>query len=106
MSHLYWQRGAAGHWLAPIIALAAGTGMRRTELCQLRWSDVDLDARRLAVRQSKTEAGVRQLFLGDDVVAVLRDHLAEQQEHLRRIGVVWRADGYTFAPDPLHLNVP
>ena len=32
--------------------MAIGTGLRRGELLALRWSDVNLDARRLTVRRS------------------------------------------------------
>jgi integrase len=37
--------------------LAATTGMRRAELLGLRWTDVDLDAGRLAVRSTRVRAG-------------------------------------------------
>jgi len=35
----------------PLFRLAAMTGMRRGEVCGLRWPDVDLDAARVEVRQ-------------------------------------------------------
>ena len=35
--------GGASLRLAPLLMLAAVTGMRRGELCALRWSDVDVD---------------------------------------------------------------
>jgi integrase len=38
--------------LAPLLMLAALTGMRRGELCALRWSDVDFDAGTLTVNHS------------------------------------------------------
>ncbi|GAB3544352.1 site-specific integrase [Arthrobacter tumbae] len=37
--------------LAPLVLFAVGTGMRLGEVCGLRWSDVDLDAGHLTVRQ-------------------------------------------------------
>jgi len=42
----------AGTRLAAAWRLAAMTGMRRGEVLGLRWSDIDLDARRLSVRQA------------------------------------------------------
>ena len=39
---------------APMLRLAAMTGLRRAELCGLRWQDVDLDNARLVVRQAIT----------------------------------------------------
>ena len=38
--------------LAPLLMLAALTGMRRGELCALRWTDVDLDRGELEVSRS------------------------------------------------------
>ena len=43
---------AQGTELAAIVVVAIGTGLRRGELLALRWSDVNLDARRLTVRRS------------------------------------------------------
>jgi integrase len=36
-----------GRVLFPIAVVALGTGMRRGELCALRWQDVDLDGAKL-----------------------------------------------------------
>lgn len=40
-------------WLRPIIALAASTGMRRSEIVGLRWIDIDLLNDRIILRQTK-----------------------------------------------------
>lgn len=45
-------------FMFPLITTAACTGMRRGDVCCLRWRDVDLDAGMLAVKTSKTEAPV------------------------------------------------
>jgi integrase len=55
---LLWQS-----WLA---------GLRVSEACTLRWRDVNLPAGRLTVRQSKTEAGLREV----DMLPLLRDELS------------------------------
>src|SRR5581483_1375970 len=81
------------HFLAPAFVLAASTGMRRGEVLGLRWSDVDLEARTVAVRQTvinvayevvysepKTARGRRTISLDDPTVAVLREHRAKQRE--------------------------
>jgi integrase len=47
----------AGERLAALWMLAASTGMRRGELLGLRWTDVDLDLARVAVRQTLVQAG-------------------------------------------------
>lgn len=44
-------------WLRPIIALAAATGMRRSEILRLRWLDVDLKGGRLMLPQTKNGDG-------------------------------------------------
>jgi integrase len=41
----------------PLWQLAAATGMRRGELCALRWHHVDLDAGVVSVEQSVTQIG-------------------------------------------------
>jgi integrase len=43
---------ARSHRLYPAFHLAASTGMRRGEVCGLRWSDVDLSAARLSVNRA------------------------------------------------------
>jgi integrase len=90
----------------PLWRLAAQTGMRRGELLGLRWSDVDLDAGRIAVRQQllrggeriafgppKTKAGRRSIKLDTVTVDVLRSHRAHQNEHGRlKLGQAYRSD--------------
>lgn len=43
---------AAGTRLYPIVYVALATGLRRSELCGLRWQDVDLDQCVLQVRRT------------------------------------------------------
>lgn len=82
---------AQGSPLAPVIATAVGTGLRRSEITALRWSDVDLDAGTLAVRRAaamldgkvllkapKTKRSQRTDHLPAFVVAVLRRQRADQ----------------------------
>ena len=82
--------------------LVVMTGMRRGELCGLRWSDVDLDVGYLRISQAvseidgmlhvgkpKTKAGTRVVPLDVDTCRLLLDHGARQ----RREAVEW-GDGY------------
>jgi integrase len=72
----------AGRW-RPIIITAIFTGLRASELRGLRWSDVDLDKKRLHVHQRadrynaigrpKSEAGERTVPLPPLVVNTLRE---------------------------------
>jgi integrase len=100
--------------------LAATTGMRRGEVLGLRWSDVDLDASRLSVRQTlvsvayetnfsapKTSRSRRSISLDATTVTALRAHRKRQLEE--RIAwcsayhdsglVVTREDGTSVHPD-------
>jgi integrase len=84
-------RKAEEHRLLPALWLAAMTGMRRGEVLGLRWSDVDLDGARLAVRRTascagykvhittnKTATSRRAVDLDAQTVDVLREWRAQQ----------------------------
>jgi integrase len=95
------------------------TGLRRGELLGLRWQDVDLDGRTLAVRQTlvdsgkghaptfsvpKTERGRRAVALDRATVEVLREHRKRQAE-ARLAAKSWRDHGLVFTArdgSPLH----
>ena len=74
-----------GHRFHPAFHLSSHTGMRRGEVLGLRWCDIDLDARRLSVRQAlvsiaydveisdvKTGTGRRAIDLDPVTVDVLK----------------------------------
>jgi integrase len=74
-----------GHRLHPAFHLSSHTGMRRGEVLGLRWCDLDLDAKRLSVRQAlvsiaydveisdvKTGTGRRTIDLDPVTVDVLK----------------------------------
>ena len=97
--------------MAAVITLAALTGMRRGELCGLRWSDVDWRGSAVTVRQSiwQTSHGIgtkapkthqtRCLLLGEHAMAVLAGRLARAREDAKLAKVKLPADGYIFSPD-------
>lgn len=62
---------ATTHRLGAFFELAVWTGLRRAELVELAWTDVDLPGRVVRVRKSKTEAGVRRVPLSDHAAGVL-----------------------------------
>jgi integrase len=103
-------RAAQGSELQPIIVVAVGTGLRRGELLALRWSDVNLDARRLTVRRSletvegvtrtkppKTARSERTIALPPFVADVLRIELGRQEELCRTSGMKQAENGWVFA---------
>jgi Phage integrase family len=70
---------------------SASGGLRVTEMCQVRWRDVDVHHQRLIIREAKTDAGVRDVDLSLDVMEEL---------------MAWRAtrpsstgDDFVFATD-------
>ena len=96
--------------LAPLLMLAALTGMRRGELCALRWSDVDLDAgtvhvtrsvvvvpNGLAEKATKTDRG-RGVALDPVGVAVLSQHLARTTQWISEAGNRLASDAFVFSP--------
>ena len=98
--------------------LAAMTGMRRGEVCGLRWSDIDLEAGRLSVRQQlttvrhelifrerpKSDHGRRTIDLDVGTTRVLRDHRRAQLERRMVVGATWGEGDLVFcglAGEPL-----
>jgi integrase len=119
--------GLRGDRLEVPILLGATTGMRRGEVLGLRWSDLDLDGGRLAVRQTlsaprnpdtgqhvpvfgepKTRRGKRSkrsVLLPAQTVAALRAHRKAQAAERLAAGPDYRDHGLVFAePDgsPIH----
>jgi integrase len=101
-----------GRMMYPIAVVALGTGMRRGELCGLRWQDVDLDGGSLRVEQSleqtrgalrfkapKSARSRRTISLSPVVVAELRAHWKEQQEQRLSLGL-----GKAPADSPVFAN--
>lgn len=98
--------------------LLATTGLRRGELLGLRWSDIDLDTGRLAIRQTviavahdvrfgtpKTAKGRRSVALDEGTVTVLREHRRRQLEQRVQLGAGWRDHDLAFTlvdGSPIH----
>jgi len=88
-----------GHTLRPVVIVAVGTGMRRGELCALRWSNVDLDGATIKVERSleqtreglrvkapKSRYGRRTIGIPASVVEALRLHRLRQTEQRLALG--------------------
>ena len=95
------------------VHIVAATGMRRSEACGLRWSDVDLQAGRLTVarshmslpgatgdRQTKTRS-VRTITLDQGTLEALRQGWRSARQLARFAGVNddTRRAGYVFSFD-------
>lgn len=105
----------------PLWHLLAMTGMRRGELLGLRWSDIDLDARTITVRQTmtmvagrpvvgtpKTDAGKRRITVDSDTVAALRAWRKQQNADRLLMGSGWPDSGLVCTEadgTPIHPQV-
>ncbi|MGI8559043.1 MAG: tyrosine-type recombinase/integrase [Solirubrobacteraceae bacterium] len=75
----------------PMIAVMAKSGLRVTEMCQLRWRDVDVHHQRLLIGRAKTDAGVRDVDLSLDVM--------EELMAWRAASTSTSADAFVFATE-------
>jgi integrase len=57
------------------------TGRRKSEVLELRWSDLDLEAGSMSLAATKT--GAKRFLLSPGVVDLLRDAKARQQDDVR-----------------------
>lgn len=104
------------------ILLCVTAGLRRGELLALRWDNIDFKNSTLQVRSNmvrgekdfiikspKTEAGIRDIRLGDEVMAVLRQERTRYMEDLFSKGadfqnlnfVIRQEDGSPLRPDSM-----
>lgn len=102
----------ADHPLYPLWRVALATGMRRGELCGLRWRDVDLAARtitvastrvvaeRVEVGEPKTRAGSRVIALDAETASALGALRKAQAGDRLLVGAGWQDHGLVFV-DPI-----
>jgi integrase len=101
---------ARQHRLFAFFHVAAYTGARRGELLNLRWSDVDLDAKKITITGSTAVIGgegvngttksgrTRAVSIDDETVAVLRQRKKDQAAEQLHAGDSWHGtkDSYVF----------
>lgn len=93
-------------------SLFLSRGLRRGELCGLRWGDLDLDASVLRISRTrvvvdgsaidsvpKTKAGRRSVPLDPTLVGILRAHKARQAVEKLGAGGAYEDDGYLLADE-------
>ena len=103
------------------IILVGATGLRRSEICGLRWCDIDLDAgmfqvqrsvqrvkgQGLVVMDTKTRKSKRMIGIGLEAILRMRQHRIAQAEAKSYAGPAWidgdfvftRPDGRPLDPD-------
>lgn len=85
-----------------IITLALVSGIRRSELCAIRWADIDFANNTIYIDNSlkvidgvvdennaKTEFSVRTIDIDDDTMQLLREYQKWQNEYISNIGNKW-----------------
>jgi integrase len=102
-----------------LYTLAIETGMRKGELCGLKWEDVDLVARRLAVKRTLIRASSepilgppkvgrsRAVAISPQTASLLKRHRAKQNELKLSLGDGYVDQDFVFAKEnggPLQIN--
>lgn len=99
--------------------IAVETGMRKGEICGLKWDDVDFTNRTLAVKRTLLKAGPepvlgppkngrgRALVISPQAASLLRKHRAKQSELKLSAGDAYADKCFVFAKengDPIQIN--
>ena len=101
-----------------IIALTLNSGMRRSELCALRWSDIDFINNTILVDNSlkvidgvvdeekaKTEYSVRTIYVGQTIISLLQEYKRWQDEYIIKLGDKWQGTDRIFtSPNGHHIH--
>lgn len=101
-----------GHWLEIIVKLAGSLGLRREEICGLRWDSVDFNLRKIHIKAARTAAGAnivlketknrssnRVLHLNDDLLRLLKRERARQAQNRLALREAWPDTGLVAVDD-------
>lgn len=121
LSALY--RAVEGTWLETVVKLAGSLGLRREEICGLRWEHVDFEARRIHICEARTSAGAqvmqketknrsstRTLYMTDEIREVLLRERERQRELYAFLGeepcgfVTVNAQGQPHSPNVVSVS--
>ena len=92
------------------IYIAITTGLRKGEILGLEWKNIDLDTGVLNIVQSakynktegmhigqpKTSRSVRKVKVPQEVIQLMREFKAEQDEYIFNMGSKWKGSDYLF----------
>jgi len=98
---------------AAVLRLVAATGMRRGEVCALRWNDIDLSAGTVRISQSvvaakggailkspKTRASIRTVAIDSDTASMLRRLQLAQRSLAMACGMIFEPEAFLFSSEP------
>ncbi len=107
-------QAAEGTWLEAVVKLGGYLGLRRGEICGLRWENVDLEHMEIHIRITRTSIGgvtvekrpktahsIRTLGIGglEDLRQLLERLRLEQAKHSRELGACYHESGYVLTED-------
>lgn len=91
------------------VKLAAFLGLRREELCGLRWQNIDFDKRKIFIKEARTAVGgtvvekgtknsssERTLFISDDLYEVLFNEFEHQKKNRDLLGEAYEKTDYVI----------
>jgi integrase len=101
---------ARGTELESVVPFALGTGLRRSEMCALKWRDIDLSAGTIRVQRAavnldgtvvikatKTRKSVRTDYLAPFVISVLLTNRQQQADRRKAHGLDYDSEqGFVF----------
>ncbi len=104
---------------AAVLRLVAATGMRRGEVCALRWNDIDLSAGTVRISQSvvaakggailkspKTRASIRTVAIDSDTASMLKRLQLTQRSLATACGLTLGPEAFLFSSEPGGLVPP
>lgn len=91
-----------GHKLELVVKLTGSLGLRREEVCGLRWKSVDFRRRQISIQEARTTAGAdvflketknkascRTLYMDDELLLLLKKEQTRQKDLKRKYGDKW-----------------
>ncbi len=101
-----------GHRLETVVRLAGSLGLRREEICGLKWECVDFDHRTISITAARTTAGAlivnkdtknrssaRVLYMGNDIFRLLLRERKRQADMEKAMGTTWPRTGLVAVDD-------
>lgn len=92
-----------------LITLALDSGARRSEICALRWSDINFDTQMMKIDKSlkvirgivdeattKTENSKREIMLSKSTINLLKEYKEWQDNYIKWIGKRWQGTDRIF----------
>lgn len=92
-----------------LITLALDSGARRSEICALRWSDIDFDTNLMRIDKSlkvirgvvdeattKTESSKREIMLSNPTIDLLKEYKEWQDNYIKWVGKKWKGTNRVF----------